>query len=85
MRACESSRAGTGFKNKILEYIYRANIFQDIDNKKEIIVNIEMLNFYLEEAYVKNILTNKKYISYTTYLIELDKMVKSWFNYEKSK
>ena len=37
----------------ILKYIYRANIFQDINDKKEIIVNIQMLNFYLEEAYKK--------------------------------
>ena len=68
---------------KILEYIYRANIFQDINDKKEIVVNICMLNFYLEEAFIKKILTNKKYISYTSHLIELDKMVRSWFNYEK--
>ena len=32
----------------ILENIYRANIFQDINDKKEIVVNIQMLNFYLE-------------------------------------
>lgn len=70
---------------KMLENIYRANIFQDINDKKEIVVSIEMLNFYLEEAYIKDILTNKKYISYTNHLIELDKMVRSWFNYEKSK
>lgn len=68
---------------KILEYIYRSNIFQDINDKKEIVVNICMLNFYLEESFRKEILTNKKYISYTSHLIELDKMVRSWFNYEK--
>ena len=69
----------------ILKYIYRANIFQDINDKKEIIVNIQMLNFYLEEAYKKEILTNKKLISYTNYLLELDRMTRSWFKYEKSK
>ena len=31
----------------ILKYIYRANIFQDINDKKEILTNIQMLNFYL--------------------------------------
>lgn len=35
---------------KILEGIYRANIFQDKEDKKEIVVQIQMLNFYLEEA-----------------------------------
>jgi len=50
----------------ILKNIYRANIFQDINDKKEI-------------------LTNKKLISYTNYLLELDRMTRSWFKYEKSK
>ena len=67
----------------ILKYIYRANVFQTIDDKKEIVVEIQMLNFYLEEALNKEILTNKKFISYSSYLTELDKMVKMWFNYEK--
>ena len=44
-----------------------------------------MLNFYLEEAYKKEILTNKKLISYTNYLLELDRMTRSWFKYKKSK
>ena len=34
---------------KILGNIYRANIFQDKNDKKEIEVQINMLNFYLEE------------------------------------
>ena len=35
---------------RILENIYRANIFQEVNDKKEIVVSIQMLNFYLEEA-----------------------------------
>ena len=62
---------------KILENIYRANIFQEINDKKEIIVNIQMLNFYLEESYNYGILSNKKLISYSSYLLEIDKMVRS--------
>ena len=69
----------------ILENIYRANIFQNVNDKKEIIVNIQMLNFYLEEALRKGILTNKKFESYTNHLLEIDKMVRSWFSYEKTK
>lgn len=69
----------------ILENIIRANIFQKLEYKKEIVVQIQMLNFYLEEALIKNILTEKKFISYTNHLIEIDKMVKSWISYEKSK
>ena len=69
----------------ILECIYRANIFQEKRDKKEIIVNIQMLNFYLEEALRKDLINNKKFISYTNYLIEIDKMVRSWFKYETVK
>lgn len=69
----------------ILENIYRANIFQDINDKKEIVVKIQMLNFYLEEALRKDLISEKKFESYVNYLIEIDKMVKSWFKYEEIK
>ena len=68
----------------ILENIYRANIFQEIKEKKEIVVQIRMLNFYLEEALRKDIITSKKFESYGAHLLTLDKMVRAWFNYEKS-
>ena len=42
-----------------------------------------MLNFYLEECLNKKIITNKKFLSYSSHLTEIDKMVRSWFNYEK--
>lgn len=69
----------------ILKYIYKANIKQDIEDKKEIVVNIQMLNFYLEESYRKHLISEKKLISYTNHLIEIDKMTKSWFKYETIK
>ena len=69
----------------ILENVYRANVFQDIEDKKEIIVNINMLNFYLEEALRKELITPKKFESYVKHLIEIDKMTRSWFNYEEKK
>ena len=68
----------------MLENIYRANIFQEKDIKKEVIVNIEMLKFYLEEALSKGLITYKKFESYVNHLIEIDKMTRAWFNYEKS-
>ena len=43
-----------------------------------------MLNFYLEEALRKELINNKKFESYINHLLELDKMVRSWFYYEKS-
>lgn len=69
----------------ILEWIYRANVFQEKDNKKEIVVQIQMLNFYLEEALRKNIITSKKFFKYSSHLLELDKMVRAWFKYEEAK
>ena len=44
-----------------------------------------MLNFYLEEALRKDLINNKKFISYTNHLIEIDKMVRGWFKYEEVK
>lgn len=69
----------------ILENIYRANIFQDKSDKKEIIVHINMLNFYLEEALRKELISPKKFESYVKHLIEIDKMTRSWLNYEENK
>ena len=69
----------------ILEWIYRANVLQNKEDKKEICVQIQMLNFYLEEALRKEILSNKKFLRYTGHLLELDKMVRSWITYEKVK
>lgn len=68
----------------ILEFIYRANVFQELTDKKEVIVKIQMLNFYLDEAYNKELLTHKKLINYGNYLLELDRMVRAWFSYEAS-
>ena len=69
----------------ILKYIYKANIKQDIEDKKEIVVNIRMLNFYLEEALNKELISKKKFENYTNYLIEIDNMTRSWFKYEEKK
>ena len=44
-----------------------------------------MLNFYLEEALRKDIITEKKFLSYSKYLLELDSMVRAWFKYETNK
>ena len=69
----------------MLECIYRANIMQDIEDKKEIIVCIEMLNFYLECAFKEKLISYKKFESYISHLIEIDSMTRSWFKYETSK
>ena len=68
----------------LLESIIRANVYKETCYKKEAIVQIQMLNFYLEEVFNKNILTEKKFISYTNHLLEVDKMVRSWITNEKN-
>ena len=69
----------------LLESIIRANVYQEVIYKKEVVVQIQMLNFYLEESLNKGLLTEKKFISYVNHLIELDNMIKSWLSNEKSK
>ena len=68
----------------MLRNIYKANILHELNDKKEIMVNIEMLNYYLNEALKREILTKKKFLSYSKYLYEIDRMVRSWLVYEKS-
>lgn len=68
----------------ILENIYRANINQEVNVKKEIIVQIQMLNFYLKECLDKELISKKKFLSYSSHLLELHTMVISWFKYEES-
>ena len=68
----------------ILENIYRANILQSIEDKKNVIVDIQMLNFYLEDALRKEIIKPKKFLTYSKHLTELDKMTRAWFFNEES-
>ena len=39
----------------------------------------------LDEALRKDIITKKKFLSYSKYLYEIDQMVRSWLINEKSK
>lgn len=68
---------------KLLECIYRANVFQELKDKKEACVQIQMLNFYLVSILNEELITYKKYESYAKHLYELDLMIRSWFKYEK--
>lgn len=67
---------------ELLECVYRANVLQDINDKKEAVVKIRMLNFYLERALNEDLIKYKKFQSYTNYLIEIDNMIRSWFKYD---
>lgn len=69
----------------ILRSVYRANIDQDINSKKDALVEIKMLNFYFSQALDKELITKKKFLSYGKYLENIYNMIYSWCNYEKSK
>ena len=69
----------------ILENIYRANIDQNKESKREVIVQIKMLDYYLKQALDKELITNKKFLSYAKHLEEIHNMVIGWYDYEKSK
>lgn len=68
----------------ILENVYRANIDQDIKFKREALVQIKLLNFYLKQALDKELITKKKFLSYGNHLLEIHNMISSWCCYEKS-
>jgi len=61
----------------ILENVYRANIDQDKKAKKEVIVEIKMLNYYLKQALDKELIGKKKFLSYAKHLEEIHNMVLS--------
>ena len=69
----------------ILENVYRANLDQDIKYKRETLVQIKMLNYYLKQAFDKELITKKKFLSYGNHLTEIHNMVYSWCDYEKNK
>ena len=47
-------------------------------------MQIQMLNFYLKESLDKELISKKKFLSYSAHLLELHNMVVSWFKYEES-
>ena len=69
----------------ILENVYRANLDQDIKYKREALVQIKMLNYYLKQALDKELITKKKFLSYGNHLTEIHNMLYSWCSYEESK
>lgn len=69
----------------LLESLYRANLNKENYYKKEVIINIRMLEFYIKKSYDKKIITIKKYEIIGNHLLEINKMINSWFLNEESK
>ncbi len=79
-------------KNKIiesyydlLELVYRANIYQDINYMKEIVIKVRMIEYYIKVSLNKQILSFKKYEIIGNHLLELNKMINAWIKYEKNR
>lgn len=52
---------------------------------KDIIVQINMLEYYIKISLDKKIISYKKYENIGNYLLEINKMIKSWIYGEKSR
>lgn len=72
-------------KNKIieksynlLELTYKANVYKDINSKKDIVVNIRIIEYYIKKSLDKKLINYKKYENIGNYLLEINKMVNAW-------
>lgn len=63
---------------KLLYLSYKANLTQNKYYKKELIIEIKLIDFYLNISVDKKYISYKKYISITNHLIEIIKMIQSW-------
>ena len=63
---------------KLLYLSYKANLTQNKYYKKELIIEIKLIDFYLNISVDKKYISYKKYISITNNLIEIIKMIQSW-------
>lgn len=64
----------------LLKDTYLANLDEgDRKNKqREILAHIKMLDFYLNTAYKKELISSKQYTNIGKHLLEIFKMVKGW-------
>lgn len=73
---------------KFLENSYKANLSTGdfrVGYQKDMLVNIKMLDFYINCAYNKKMISPKQYTSIGKHFIEIFAMIQAWVNNEKSK
>lgn len=69
---------------ELLNNCYLANDGIDIIyNKKRSIINIKIIDFYLMLSYKKEIISKKKYLGLSKYLLEIKNMIYGWINYNE--
>ncbi len=70
---------------ELLESAYFANIVEDrYDKQSYCIVKIQMIDYYLKRSYKKEIISKKTYESLSKHLLEINKMLYSWRDYEET-
>ena len=71
---------------KLLENSYYAKYSRDKETfQMGMIVNINLIDYYLKRSMEKEIISYKKYLKIGRHLTEITKMTFGWINYEKSK
>lgn len=70
---------------ELLELVYMANIHKEIKYMKDILVKINMIDYYTKLGLDKKIINYKKYNNLGLHLLEIIKMTQSWIKYEKNK
>ncbi len=69
----------------LLELIYKANIYKDINCMKDVLVKIRMIQYFVKVSLDKKIISFRKYEIIGNNLLEINKMVNAWIVYEKNK
>lgn len=72
----------------LIENTVRANInVGNIRNKykKEVLVNLSLLDFYFGIIYDKKIIIKKRFLTLVRILTEINKMVRAWISNEEKK
>ena len=69
----------------LLKLTYKANIYKDINVKKDMVVDIKMIEYYIKVSCDYQLISYKKFKRIGDYLLEINKMVYSWMNYEENR
>ncbi|MDD3187422.1 MAG: four helix bundle protein [Bacilli bacterium] len=73
---------------EFLKNAYKANISKDstrLNYQKEMIVNIKMLDFYINCSYNKKMISPKQYNLMGQNFLEIFSMIQAWVKSEKTK
>ena len=69
----------------ILELSYKANIYQDVNYMKDLIIKIRILEYYIKKSNDLKLISYKKFYNIGSFLLEIIKMTNAWIKYATSK